>query len=53
MMTYDGDRQVTKPNRNTQLLQFSQRHQQGIGPDRGSTSLCDVKLSNHYIDQDG
>ena len=33
-MTDDGGGQIALPSEGTQLLQFSQRYQQGVGPDR-------------------
>ncbi|WP_269933336.1 metallophosphoesterase [Aminobacter sp. HY435] len=51
-MTDDGGGQVTKPQEGTQLLQFSQRYQQGSGPDRVHMPVY-VGLGNHDLDQDG
>ena len=33
-MTDDGGGQMAMPNEGTQLLQFSHRYQEGVGPDR-------------------
>ncbi|WP_144378266.1 metallophosphoesterase [Mesorhizobium amorphae] len=51
-MTDDGGGQVTQPSEGTQLLQFSQRYQQGIGPDRVNVPVY-VGLGNHDLDQNG
>ena len=51
-MTDDGGGQVTQPHEGTQLLQFSQRYQEGIGPDRVNVPVY-VGLGNHDLDQDG
>jgi cytolysin (calcineurin-like family phosphatase) len=51
-MTDDGGGQVTKPSEGTQLLQFSQRYQQGVGPDRVHWPVY-VGLGNHDLDQNG
>ncbi|MCX8572228.1 MULTISPECIES: metallophosphoesterase [Hyphomicrobiales] len=51
-MTDDGGGQVTLPHEGTQLLQFSQRYQQGTGPDRVHVPVY-VGLGNHDLDQDG
>lgn len=51
-MTDDGGGQVTQPSEGTQLLQFSQRYQQGIGPDRVHVPVY-VGLGNHDLDQNG
>lgn len=51
-MTDDGGGQVTLPSEGTQLLQFSQRYQQGVGPDRVHFPVY-VGLGNHDLDQDG
>ncbi|MFC3322484.1 metallophosphoesterase [Mesorhizobium cantuariense] len=51
-MTDDGGGQVTQPNEGTQLLQFSQRYQQGVGPDRVHMPVY-VGLGNHDLDQNG
>lgn len=40
------------PSEGTQLLQFSQRYQQGIGPDRVHFPVF-TGLGNHDLDQDG
>ncbi|WP_315920498.1 metallophosphoesterase [Mesorhizobium sp. SP-1A] len=51
-MTDDGGGQVTQPSEGTQLLQFSQRYQQGMGPDRVHFPVY-VGLGNHDLDQNG
>ncbi|RWC26413.1 MAG: metallophosphoesterase [Mesorhizobium sp.] len=51
-MTDDGGGQVTQPSEGTQLLQFSQRYQQGVGPDRVHVPVF-VGLGNHDLDQNG
>jgi cytolysin (calcineurin-like family phosphatase) len=51
-MTDDGGGQVTQPSEGTQLLQFSQRYQQGVGPDRVHVPVY-VGLGNHDLDQNG
>ncbi|WP_287363384.1 metallophosphoesterase [Mesorhizobium sp.] len=51
-MTDDGGGQVIQPSEGTQLLQFSQRYQQGIGPDRVHVPVY-VGLGNHDLDQNG
>jgi cytolysin (calcineurin-like family phosphatase) len=51
-MTDDGGGQVIAPSEGTQLLQFSHRYQQGIGPDRVHFPVY-VGLGNHDLDQDG
>ncbi|SUU91395.1 cytolysin (calcineurin-like family phosphatase) [Aminobacter aminovorans] len=51
-MTDDGGGQVTQPHEGTQLLQFSQRYQEGAGPDRVHVPVY-VGLGNHDLDQDG
>lgn len=51
-MTDDGGGQVTQPSEGTQLLQFSQRYQQGVGPDRVHMPVY-VGLGNHDLDQNG
>lgn len=51
-MTDDGGGQVTQPSEGTQLLQFSQRYQQGVGPDRVYVPVY-VGLGNHDLDQNG
>ncbi|WP_395448097.1 metallophosphoesterase [Aminobacter sp. UC22_36] len=51
-MTDDGGGQVTQPHEGTQLLQFSQRYQEGNGPDRVHVPVY-VGLGNHDLDQDG
>src|SRR6185437_5347265 len=51
-MTDDGGGQVTAPSEGTQLRQFSQRYQQGTGPDRVHFPVY-AGLGNHDLDQDG
>lgn len=51
-MTDDGGGQITEPSEGTQLLQFSQRYQQGVGPDRVHIPVY-VGLGNHDLDQNG
>jgi cytolysin (calcineurin-like family phosphatase) len=51
-MTDDGGGQVTAPSEGTQLLQFSHRYQQGMGPDRVHFPVY-AGLGNHDLDQDG
>ncbi|MDG4883083.1 metallophosphoesterase [Mesorhizobium sp. WSM4884] len=51
-ITDDGGGQITQPSEGTQLLQFSQRYQQGIGPDRVHIAVY-VGLGNHDLDQNG
>jgi cytolysin (calcineurin-like family phosphatase) len=51
-MTDDGGGQTVMPGEGTQLLQFSQRYQAGIGPDRVHFPVY-VGLGNHDLDQDG
>ncbi|WP_245513467.1 MULTISPECIES: metallophosphoesterase [unclassified Mesorhizobium] len=51
-ITDDGGGQITQPSEGTQLLQFSQRYQQGIGPDRVHIPVY-VGLGNHDLDQNG
>ena len=51
-MTDDGGGQITRPSEGTQLLQFSQRYQQGVGPDRVHVPVY-VGLGNHDLDQNG
>ncbi|WP_412033534.1 metallophosphoesterase [Mesorhizobium sp. BH1-1-5] len=51
-ITDDGGGQVTEPSEGTQLLQFSQRYQQGVGPDRVHIPVY-VGLGNHDLDQNG
>ncbi len=51
-MTDDGGGQVTLPSEGTQLLQFSQRYQQGVGPDRVHFPVY-AGLGNHDLDQNG
>ncbi|MBX3569994.1 MAG: metallophosphoesterase [Rhizobiaceae bacterium] len=51
-MTDDGGGQTAQPSEGTQLLQFSQRYQQGVGPERIHMPVY-VGLGNHDLDQDG
>jgi cytolysin (calcineurin-like family phosphatase) len=51
-ITDDGGGQVTEPSEGTQLLQFSQRYSQGVGPDRVHMPVY-VGLGNHDLDQNG
>jgi cytolysin (calcineurin-like family phosphatase) len=51
-MTDDGGGQVATPGEGTQLRQFSQRYQQGEGPDRVRYPVY-CGLGNHDLDQDG
>lgn len=51
-MTDDGDGQVATPGEGSQLRQFSQRYQQGIGPDSIHFPVY-TGLGNHDLDQDG
>ncbi|MET2827497.1 metallophosphoesterase [Mesorhizobium shangrilense] len=51
-MTDDGGGQITQPSEGTQLLQFSQRYQEGVGPDRVHLPVY-VGLGNHDLDQNG
>lgn len=51
-MTDDGGGQITQPSEGTQLLQFSQRYQQGVGPDRVHFPVY-AGLGNHDLDQNG
>ena len=51
-MTDDGGGQVAVPGEGTQLRQFSQRYQQGTGPDRVHFPVY-CGLGNHDLDQDG
>ena len=51
-LTDDGGGQVTLPSEGTQLLQFSHRYQQGVGPDRVHFPVY-LGLGNHDLDQDG
>ncbi|CCV13014.1 metallophosphoesterase [Mesorhizobium sp. STM 4661] len=51
-MTDDGGGQITEPSEGTQLLQFSQRYQQGVGPDRVHMPVY-AGLGNHDLDQNG
>lgn len=51
-MTDDGGGQVTQPSEGTQLLQFSQRYQQGVGEGRVHFPVY-AGLGNHDLDQAG
>lgn len=51
-MTDDGGGQIAMPQEGTQLLQFSQRYQEGVGPDRVHFPVY-AGLGNHDLDQDG
>ncbi|MCV3239136.1 metallophosphoesterase [Mesorhizobium sp. ZC-5] len=51
-MTDDGGGQVAEPGEGTQLQQFSQRYQQGAGPDSVHFPVY-TGLGNHDLDQDG
>lgn len=51
-MTDDGGGKVTLPAEGTQLLQFSHRYQEGVGPDRVHVPVY-VGLGNHDLDQNG
>ncbi|WP_185970292.1 MULTISPECIES: metallophosphoesterase [unclassified Mesorhizobium] len=51
-ITDDGGGQITEPSEGTQLLQFSQRYSEGIGPDRVHMPVY-VGLGNHDLDQNG
>ncbi|MHC2797275.1 cytolysin (calcineurin-like family phosphatase) [Mesorhizobium jarvisii] len=51
-ITDDGGGQITQPSEGTQLLQFSQRYSQGVGPDRVHMPVY-VGLGNHDLDQNG
>ncbi|PSJ64916.1 metallophosphoesterase [Kumtagia ephedrae] len=51
-VTDDGGGQTALPHEGTQLLQFSHRYQQGVGPDRVHFPVY-VGLGNHDLDQDG
>ncbi|RUM97774.1 metallophosphoesterase [Pseudaminobacter arsenicus] len=51
-MTDDGGGQVARPGEGTQLRQFSQRYQQGVGADRLHFPVYNG-LGNHDLDQDG
>ena len=51
-MTDDGGGQITLPHEGTQLLQFSQRYQEGVGRDRVHFPVY-LGLGNHDLDQDG
>jgi len=51
-MTDDGGGQIAMPSEGTQLLQFSHRYQQGVGPDRVHYPVY-AGLGNHDLDQDG
>jgi cytolysin (calcineurin-like family phosphatase) len=51
-ITDDGGGQITEPSEGTQLLQFSQRYQQGVGQDRVHMPVY-VGLGTHDLDQNG
>jgi cytolysin (calcineurin-like family phosphatase) len=51
-MTDDGGGQVAEPGEGTQLQQFSQRYQQGVGTDSVHFPVY-AGLGNHDLDQDG
>ncbi|KRB31827.1 metallophosphoesterase [Mesorhizobium sp. Root172] len=51
-ITDDGGGQITQPSEGTQLLQFSQRYSQGVGPDRVHMPVY-IGLGNHDLDQNG
>ncbi len=51
-LTDDGGGQGAIPGEGFQLRQFSQRYQQGIGPDRVHFPVY-LGLGNHDLDQDG
>mgnify|MGYP000093613723 CR=1 FL=1 len=51
-MTDDGGGQTALAAEGAQLLQFSHRYQQGVGPDRVHYPVY-VGLGNHDLDQDG
>ncbi len=51
-MTDDGGGQVAEPAEGTQLQQFSQRYQQGVGTDSVNFPVY-TGLGNHDLDQDG
>ncbi|QND59653.1 metallophosphoesterase [Mesorhizobium huakuii] len=51
-ITDDGGGQIAQPSEGTQLLQFSQRYSQGVGPDRVHMPVY-VGLGNHDLDQNG
>lgn len=51
-LTDDGGGQIALPSEGTQLLQFSHRYQQGVGPDRIHFPVY-LGLGNHDLDQDG
>lgn len=51
-MTDDGGGQTILPSEGTQLLQFAQRYQQGVGDDRLHFPVF-AGLGNHDLDQDG
>ncbi|RUX45912.1 metallophosphoesterase [Mesorhizobium sp. M7A.F.Ca.CA.002.09.1.1] len=51
-ITDDGGGQITQPREGTQLLQFSQRYSQGVGPDRVHMPVY-IGLGNHDLDQNG
>ncbi len=51
-MTDDGGGQVKVPGEGHQLIQFSSRYQQGVGPDKVHVPVYNG-LGNHDLDQDG
>ena len=51
-MTDDGGGQIAEPGEGTQLQQFSQRYQQGVGTDSVHFPVY-TGLGNHDLDQDG
>ncbi len=51
-ITDDGGGQLAVPGEGYQLRQFSQRYQEGVGPDRLHMPVY-VGLGNHDLDQDG
>ncbi|MGX5805932.1 metallophosphoesterase [Bradyrhizobium sp. Arg314] len=51
-ITDDGGGQVTEPSEGTQLLQFSEHYQEGVGPERVHIPVY-VGLGNHDLDQNG
>lgn len=51
-MTDDGGGQTIEPSEGTQILQFSHRYSEGVGPDRLHFPVY-AGLGNHDLDQDG
>ncbi|WP_442583109.1 metallophosphoesterase [Mesorhizobium sp. ASY16-5R] len=51
-MTDDGGGQIALPREGTQLLQFSHRYREGVGPERVHFPVY-AGLGNHDLDQDG